>query len=91
LGKSKARKIRDLQRNIEYKRKQEIEKEERLKQQIQVAKDYVRSHSKLARRTERYPLTEKVLTGNSDALKSLFDGESELEINPLDYPEGLVL
>ncbi len=37
------------------------------------------------------PITEKVLTGNSDALKSLFDSSTVLEIDPLDYPEGLVL
>ena len=91
MGKAKSRKTRDLIRNVEYRRKQEIIKEHRQKTQHQITKDYLKTHSEIARKNENYPLTEKVLKGSPEELKLILSNETVLEINPEDYPQGLVL
>lgn len=91
MGRAKSKRVKDFIRSQEYKRKCEIVKEKRQKLQEQITKDYVRSHAKIARKNDMYPLTEKVLMANSDMLQQLLSDQEILEINPLDYPEGLVL
>jgi len=95
LGRAKSKKLKDLIRGHEFRRKQEIIREIALKLQTQIVADYVSTHNMLARKTEIYPLTEKVFTGNPEALTNILVGGltevGELQINPYDYPEGLVL
>ena len=79
-------------RNIEYKRKAVIQKEQRKKIQDQYTRDYVKTHSELALKNEDYPLTEKVFTGTPEALEVLLLSlKQDLEVAVTDFPQGLVL
>ena len=89
MGRSQKKRLDDFMRGQEIKRLQELEL------QKQIAIDYLKTHNTLAYDNEIYPVTEKVLTGTSEALKKLLTNEltdvSQLAIDPLDFPEGLVL
>lgn len=95
MSRAQSKKQKDKIRYAEYKRRKDIQREITLKLQTQIATDYVSTHNRLARKTEIYPLTEKVFTGNPEALTNILVGGltevGELQINPYDYPEGLVL
>ena len=76
-------------------RGQELKRQENLILQEQITKDYIATHSKIAHKNKNYPLTEKIVTGTPEELKAILSSdvtdETQLEINPSDYPEGLVL
>ena len=91
MTRAQSKKLKDFLRGQEYRRKQEIIKEQRQKTQHQITKDYLKTHSEIARKNENYPLTEKVLKGSPEELKLILSNETVLEINPEDYPQGLVL
>ena len=61
-------------------RGQEIKRLKEIQEQNQAAIDFIKTHSKIATKTEDYPLTEKVL--------ELKNGVS---IDAKDYPDGLVI
>ena len=89
MGRSQKKRLDDFMRGQEIKRLKRIEVQE------QIARDYIATHSELALKNENYPLTEKCLKGSPEDLKKLLLGganESQpLEVNPDDFPEGLVL
>ena len=92
MGKAKSRKIRDFHRALEYQRKQEILKQQALETQTQLAIDYILSNSEIARKNHNYQLTEKVFKGTPEQLKTILSAEqNSLEINPDNFPEGLVM
>jgi len=95
LGRAASKKRKDQLRKQTYLRKQEIRHNENLALQTQLANDYILTHNMIARKTETYPLTEKVFTGTPENLKQILSstltGSDMLLINPSDYPEGLVL
>lgn len=89
MGRAQSKKLLDFLRGQELKRLQEQQK--RLKEQTQIVQDYIVTHSKLAFKNEDYPLTEEILyKGNPEEIKKLLPSEN-LEVNPYDFPEGLVL
>jgi hypothetical protein len=75
-------------------RKQEYERQQALILQQQIAIDYLLTHSQIDRKNKNYPLTEKVLHGSPEELQAILSNEllnpDKLEINPFDFPEGLV-
>lgn len=91
MGKSQSKKLKEFLRGQEYKRKQEIQAEKRLKAQQALVKDFVRCKSVIARKNELYPLTEKVLDGSPEALEQLLVNEDVKEFKPSDFPQGLVI
>lgn len=92
--KAKSKQLKQTLRREEYKRRKELQKEKRQTLQIQLTKDYLATHSKIARKNSLYPLTEKIVTGNVEELKTLLlseNPEKALEVEPSDFPEGYVL
>lgn len=75
-------------------RKKEYERQQAILRQQQLARDYLLTHCKIARKNPslNYPLTEKILTGSPEDLKALLTADfADLEVDPADYPEGLVI
>jgi polyhydroxyalkanoate synthesis regulator phasin len=61
-------------------RKVEYERKQVLEEKNQATIDFLKTYSKIAQQTEDYPLTEKVL-----------DLKHIASIDPVNYPDGLVL
>ena len=74
MGRAASKKLKDFMRGQEIKRQKEIQ------EQNQATIDFIKTYSKLAQKTEDYPLTEKVLE-----LKNC------PSIDEANYPDGLVI
>ena len=89
MGKSQSKKVREFLRGVEWRRKQQIVSDELTETQQLITKDYIQTHCQIERKNSKYPVTEKVLHGSPDELKTLLG--AELKVNPYDFPDGLVI
>lgn len=85
MGRSSKKKLDDFLRGLEIRRLKEQA------EQQQIALDYLKTHNMLAYDNETYPVTEQVLTSQPNELKKLLGPEEKMQVNPDDFPDGLVV